>query len=69
MNKSEKIAATIARLEEEKRVAIAAEREADKAELLRLIDRFDCLHEALAWARARAGGRRSKPVNQQEAQR
>lgn len=67
MNKSEKIAARIARLEEEKRVALAAEREADKAELLRLIDRSDCLPEALEWARTRVSARQAKTKNQQEA--
>jgi hypothetical protein len=69
MTKSEKIAAQIARLEEEKRAAIAAEREADQAELLRLVARADCLPAALEWARSMAGGRHAKPVkNQQEVQ-
>lgn len=54
MNKSEKIAAQIARLEEEKRAALSAEREADQAELLRLVERADCLPAALEWARAQA---------------
>lgn len=64
MKKSEKIAAAIARLEEEKRAAIAAEREADHAELRRLIERSDCLPAALEWARAATG--KTKPKNQQE---
>lgn len=68
MNKSEKIAAQIARLEEEKRAALDAERRTDQAELLRMIDRADCLSEALEWARARVrvGGRRPKPVRIQQ---
>lgn len=66
MNKSEKIAAQIARLEEEKRAALDAERRTDQVELLRMIDRADCLSEALEWARARVGGRRAKPVRIQQ---
>lgn len=68
MNKSEKIAAQIARLESEKQAALDAERRADQAELLRLVDRAECLPEALEWARARAGGRHAKQKNQQEVQ-
>lgn len=67
MNKSEKIAAQIARLESEKQAALDAERRADQAELLRLIDRADCLPDALEWVRTRGGVRRAKPAkNQQE---
>ena len=66
MNKSEKIAAQIARLEEEKRAAIAAEREVDQAELLRLVARADCLPAALEWARAQPATSKTKPKNQQE---
>ena len=70
MTKSEKIIAQIARLEEEKRAALAAEREADRGELLRLIDRADCLPTALEWARSMARGRHTKHVkSQQEVQR
>lgn len=69
MTKSEKLAAQIARLEEEKRLALDAEHRTDQAELLRLIDRADCLPEALEWVRSRVGGRRAKPAkNQQEVQ-
>ena len=68
MNKSEKIAAQIARLEAEKQAALDAERRADQAELLRLVDRAGCLPEALVWVRARAGRKQTNPVNQQEVQ-
>lgn len=48
------------------RAAEKAERDADKAELLRLIQRADCLPEALEWARARAGRRnQTKQINQE----
>jgi len=66
VSRSEKIIAQIARLEEEKRAALAAEREADRAELLRLIERSDCLPAALAWARAQA---KTRGKTKQEAQR
>ena len=62
--KSEKLAKKITALQEQMRAAEKAEREADEAELLRLIERADCLPEALAWARAKAGRRPSK--NQRE---
>jgi hypothetical protein len=68
MNKSEKIALQIARLEAEKQAALDAERRADQAELIRLIERADCLPEALEWVRTRGSVRRAKPAkNQQEA--
>ncbi len=56
--KSEKLAEKIAALQGQMRAAEQAEREADKAELLRLIERADCLPEALEWARSKAGRRK-----------
>lgn len=68
MTKSEKLAAQIARLEAEKQEALDAERRADQAELLRLIDRLDCLPAALEWVRARVDGKPKRVKNQQEVQ-
>lgn len=64
--KSEKLAEKIAALQEQMRAAEKAEREADEAELLRLIERADCLLEALEWARAKAGRRKHTKQNRQE---
>lgn len=68
MIRSEKIAAHIARLEAEKQEALDAERRADQSELLRLIERADCLPAALEWVRARVGGKSKRVKNQQEVQ-
>lgn len=62
--KSEKLAEKIAALQEQMRAAEKAEREADEAELLRLVERADCLPEALEWARAKAGRRTHTKQNQ-----
>jgi hypothetical protein len=64
--KSEKLKVKLAELSEQLAVAQRSEREADKAELLRLIDRADCLTEALAWARAKIGRRLPRHQNQRE---
>lgn len=64
--KSEKLKVKLAELSEQLAVAQRSEREADKAELLRLIDRADCLTEALAWARAKTGRRLPQHQNQRE---
>ncbi len=64
--KSEKLAENIAALQEQMRAAEQAERKADQAELLRLIERADCLPEALDWARAKAGRRKPTKHNQRE---
>lgn len=62
--KSEKLKLKLAVLSEQLAAAQRSEREADKAELLRLIDRADCLTEALAWARTKTGRRPPQHQNQ-----
>ena len=64
--KSEKLKVKLAELSEQLAVAQRSEREADKAELLRLIDRADCLPAALEWVRAQSAASKTKPKNQQE---
>lgn len=66
MTKSEKLAAQIARLEEEKQAALDEERRTDQAELLRLIDRADCLPQALEWARSQSGRVRGRKVQSKQ---
>jgi len=58
--KSEKLKLKLSVLSAQLAEAQRNEREADKAELLRLVDRAGCLTEALAWARAKAGRRSGK---------
>ena len=52
--KSNTLKSKLEALQAELAAAEAAERKADQAELLRLIDKSDCLAAALAWARDRA---------------
>ena len=70
--KSQKLADQIARLEAERNAAIAAERENDERELIRLCAQAHCLADALGYARSKLAERKAssaqKPTHTQETQ-
>lgn len=66
--KSEKLERKLAALREQIAAAKEAEQKADKDELLRLIDRANCLPEALEWVSARVGRRKQNKQTEQEEQ-
>ena len=70
--KSQKLADQIAHLEAERKAAIAAERENDERELIRLCAQAHCLQDALGYARSQLAKRKSaskpKTSHTQEAQ-
>jgi len=58
--KSQSIKARIAVLQAELLAAQADEKQRDRDALLRLIDRADCLEDALHWARQKIADRRAQ---------
>jgi len=65
--KSKKLAEQIAKLEAEHKSALAAEREADERELIRLVTQAHCLSDALVYARAKLTKRRQSTTQPQPA--